>query len=176
MKNMLKKQAKSFAYAIKGLISVFKTESHMRFHLVAAIYVLFFCAKFYYLGSAQWAVLILTILSVMGAEIINTALERLCDTVTTEYNKDIKFIKDISAGAVLLSAISAVAIAFVILFRVDVFKYIVFYYSRHILSLVLLLLTVIVAVAFVVIKPENYKKYIKRPEKKAETPSVDEKE
>ncbi len=176
MKDTIKKQLGSFSYAIKGILSVFKTEAHMRFHIVAAIYVIFFCAKFYNLGSAQWAVLILAILSVLVTEIFNTALERMCDTVTTEYNKDIKFIKDISAGAVLLSAISAVAIAFVMLFRVDVFSYILFYYSRHIISLVVLLLTAVVAVAFVARKPENYTNYIKRFKDKTQKPSTDEKD
>ena len=176
MKEMINNQAKSFSYAIKGILSVFKTEAHMRFHLVAAIYVIFFGTKFYNLGSAQWAVLILTILSVLVTEIFNTALERLCDTVTKEYSANIKFIKDISAGAVLLAAISAVAIAFVMLFRVDVFSYIAFYYSRHIISLIVLLLTAVVAVAFVAIKPENYKNYIKNLKNKTQKSSTDEKD
>ena len=77
---------------------------------------------------------------------------------------------------VLLSAISAVAIAFVMLFRVDVFSYIAFYYSRHIISLIVLLLTAVVAVAFVAIKPENYKNYIKNLKKKTHKPSTDEKD
>ena len=120
--------------------------------------------------------LILTILSVLVTEIFNTALERLCDTVTKEYSANIKFIKDISAGAVLLAAISAVAIAFVMLFRVDVFSYIAFYYSRHIISLIVLLLTAVVAVAFVAIKPENYKNYIKNLKNKTQKSSTDEKD
>lgn len=161
MKKMLTKQLHSFSCAIKGVFSVLKTESHMRFHLVVAIYVIFFCAKFYNLGSAQWAVLMLTMLSVMVAEIFNTALERLCDTVTMEYSKNIKFIKDICAGAVLLSAICAVVVAFILLFRVDVFRYILLYYSHHIFALIMLILCTALAVAFVVVKPEKYTGYIK---------------
>lgn len=156
MKNMLKKQAMSFFYALRGLGTILYTESHMRFHLVAAIYVIFFGAKFFYLSSAQWALLILTMSAVMVAEIINTALERACDAITTEYSKDIKFIKDTSAAAVLVTAIASVAVAFITLFKIDILRYIVHYYTSHIFSLVLLVLLTAVAVAFIAVKPQRY--------------------
>ncbi|MBE6824661.1 MAG: diacylglycerol kinase family protein [Ruminococcaceae bacterium] len=161
MKERFIKQLHSFKFAFKGLLSVFVTESHMRFHLVAALYVIAFGLKFYSLSSAQWAVLSLTIASVFITEIINTAMERLCDTVTKEYNKNIEFIKDVSAGAVLISAICAVAVAFIILFRIDVFRYILFHFTTNIFDLILLILGSAIAVMFIAVKPQDYVPFIK---------------
>ncbi len=156
MKERLIKQLHSFKYAFKGLLSVFTTESHMRFHLVAALYVIAFSLKFYNLSSAQWALLSLTIASVFFAEIINTAIERLCDTVTKEYNKNIEFIKDVCAGAVLVFALCAVAVAFITLFRVDVFRYIIFHFTTNFLDLALLIIGTALAIVFIAVKPQDY--------------------
>ena len=106
----MRKQIRSFFCAFKGIFSAVRTESHLRFHLVAAFYVIFFAA----LGDFslhQWAVLILTVCAVIFAELVNTALEDLCDLYTKEYNTKIKRIKDIAAGAVLITAIASVFIA-----------------------------------------------------------------
>lgn len=167
MKNMFKKQLLSFSYAFRGLWSVLKTESHMRFHLVAALYVISFSLKFYNLSNAQWALLILTIACVFITEILNTVLERVCDTITLEYSKNIEFIKDVSASAVLVSAIAAIIVAFITLFKVDVFMYMFYYFTHNIFALILLVLLSALAVAFVIIKPDNYSSYIKKFFRKA---------
>lgn len=165
MKDRIVKQIHSFYYAIRGLLSVLKTESHMRFHLVAAIYVVFFANKFYMLTPAQLCVLILTISLVFITEILNTVLERVCDTVTTEYNKNIEFIKDVSAGAVLVAAIASVIIAFILLYDTYTFKLIFHYYTQNISALVMLILWTIVALAFVTIKPQWYLDKLKKKNK-----------
>lgn len=154
--NRIVKQIHSFYYAIRGLLSVLKTESHMRFHLVAGIYVIFFVTKFYTLSVCETAVLILTISLVFITEILNTVLERVCDTITKEYNKNIEFIKDVAAGAVLVSAIASVIIAFLLLFDVAVFKEIISYYSNNTVPLIALIICTIIALCFVTIKPEWY--------------------
>lgn len=109
----MKKQLKSFKYAFEGIASAIRTESHIRFHLVAAVYVFLFA----YLGDfthTEWCILIVTVAVVLTAELFNTAMERVCDMYTTEENKNIKFIKDISAGAVLVCAIGAAVIAIIL--------------------------------------------------------------
>lgn len=156
MKNTILKQLKSFSCALSGLCSVLTTEAHMRFHLVMTIYVIFFCSKFFSLSSTQWAVLLLTISAVLITEILNTVLERLCDVVTKEYSKDIKFIKDVSAGAVLIAAICSVAVGICLLLRVDVLRSILHYYTTNILSLVVLVITIVIGALFIAIKPEKY--------------------
>ncbi len=139
-----------------------KTESHMRFHLVAGLYAIGFCAKFYDLTPASWGVLILTICAVFVTEILNTVLERVCDTITTQYNKNIEFIKDVSASAVLVCAIGSVIIAFFLLFDIEVFKNIFYHFKSDVVDLCLLIFGTIISLLFITVKPENYLRFFKR--------------
>lgn len=106
----MKRQLKSFKNAFKGIFSAFSTESHLRFHLVAAFFVLLF-AYISEMSSEQWAVILVTIGVVFSAELFNTAIEILCDLYTKDFNPIIGKIKDIAAGAVLFSAICAAGVA-----------------------------------------------------------------
>ena len=72
-------------------------------------------AGFYFHVSAnEWLVLLLISALVLALETINSAIEKLCDLYTKETHPQIKRIKDIAAGAVLISAIFALVIAIVI--------------------------------------------------------------
>ncbi len=105
------KELKRFRYALEGILNAIKTESHLRFHIVASFYVILFA----YLGAfncTQWCILFLTVAGVLVLELINTAVEEVCNLYTREYNKLVKRIKDIAAGAVLILSIGAVAVAF----------------------------------------------------------------
>lgn len=107
---MMKKQLKSFGYAFEGILEALRTESHLRFHFVAAFYVFLFAA----LGDFtpfEWVALIITVSLVIFAELVNTALEEVCDLYTTEIKPSVKRIKDVSAGAVLVLAFGSVASA-----------------------------------------------------------------
>ena len=106
----MQSQIKSFKNAFKGIFSAFATESHLRFHLVAAFFVLLF-AYISEMNSSQWALLLVTIGVVFSAELLNTAIELLCDLYTKDFNPIIGKIKDIAAGAVLFSAICAAGVA-----------------------------------------------------------------
>lgn len=106
----MKRQIKSFSNAFKGIAAAFITEGHMRFHFVAAFFVLLF-AYICEVSFNEWAILILTIGSVFASELINTAIEKTCDLYSTEKNPLIGTIKDISAGAVLISAIASIGVA-----------------------------------------------------------------
>lgn len=104
------KELRRFKYALEGIFTAVKTESHFRFHLVAAFYVFLFA----YLGDfsiTEWCVLLITVGSVLALELVNTALESLCDLYSKEQNPLIKRIKDIAAGAVLIFAFCAAAVA-----------------------------------------------------------------
>lgn len=165
MKKTLSKQIHSFYYAIRGLLSVFVTEAHMRFHLVAAVYVIYFFEKFYIdtLGSAYITVLILTIACVMVSEVVNTAIERLSDAITTDYNENIKFAKDVAAGAVLLFSFGAISIAcYTFLDKAIIFDNIIPYFAAKPASLVLLIASAVVAVLFVAISPKRYLSPLKK--------------
>lgn len=108
--------------ASNGFFNALKTERNLRIDLVVADLVLIF-AYAYGLEPAGYAVLILTICTVMGAEMFNTAIENLSDAVTKEYSPYIKTAKDISAAAVAITAIGAVIIG-IALFLTDIDKFI----------------------------------------------------
>lgn len=97
---------KSFVNALRGVFLMAKTERNFRIELIAFVINLFLI--FYLQLSAPDTVLILLVcFSVLGAEIFNTAIEKLCDMVQPDFDKRIGFIKDIAAGAVLLMSIAA---------------------------------------------------------------------
>ena len=107
------KQFISFKHAFNGLSEVFKTETNFKIHILAAL-IVSAAAFLLVTGPEEWIAIILTFIIVTVTEIINTAVEKLCDVVSPQYNEKIKVIKDISAGAVLLSAIGAVAVGLII--------------------------------------------------------------
>jgi len=97
----------SFFHAFEGILGALKKEPHLRFHIMIAVLISIF-AKFYGISCTEWAVLILTAVSVISAEIFNTALEKAVDTATSEVKPSAKLAKDAAAGAVLALAIAAV--------------------------------------------------------------------
>lgn len=100
------KKKNSFSYAISGIIEVTKTQWNFRFHLFAIIAVII--SGFYFkVSTSEWLALTGVIGLVLVAEAINTALEYLVDLVSPEWNELAGKVKDISAGAVLISAIIA---------------------------------------------------------------------
>jgi diacylglycerol kinase len=103
----------SFKCAVKGLFFAIKTEANLRFDISAMCTVIMF-ALFYGIERLQWAVLIIIFIIVIGAELFNTALEKAVDTATDKYCAAAGAAKDISAAAVMVCAIGAVAAGVVI--------------------------------------------------------------
>lgn len=104
---------KGFGYAFAGIWQMFIHERNFKVHVVALIVVS--SAGFYFHISAnEWLILLLISALVLALETINSAIEKLCDLYTKETHPQIKRIKDIAAGAVLISAIFALVIAIVI--------------------------------------------------------------
>lgn len=66
------------------------------------------------LTSLAWGLLSVTIIMVLAAESINTAIERTVDLVGPEIHPLAKAAKDAAAGAVLLTAVNAVVMAFIL--------------------------------------------------------------
>ena len=106
---------KSFKHAVDGIVSATKEEWPFVTHWVSTIAVVI--AGFYFgISNAEWCAVIICIGLVISLELVNTAIERLCDAVIPEQNPKIKFVKDASAGAVLIAAIAAASIGFIIFF------------------------------------------------------------
>ena len=85
----------------------------MRFHLTAAIGVLVAGAAFQ-LPLEQWAAVVFAITLVLLAETLNTAVEAVLDLVKPEHDPLVGLVKDLAAGAVLVAAIGATAIALIV--------------------------------------------------------------
>lgn len=112
-KQEYKKLINSFKYAIEGIISSFKTERNMKIHVLAMIVVIVF-GLFFKLNNIEWCFIIIAIVSVISAELFNTAIETVVDMISPEKNPKAKLVKDIAAGAVLVVAIGAAIIGFII--------------------------------------------------------------
>lgn len=92
------------------------TETNALIHALATLVVVA-AGWVFKLDRAEWFALILAITIVWVAEAINTAIEAVCDAVSLEENAKIGRAKDLAAGAVLLSAMGATAIAIVVFGR-----------------------------------------------------------
>ncbi len=104
----------SFRYAFAGLFYALRTQRNTRIHLAIAAAVV---AMGVWLGLSftDWAVLILTIGFVLVGEMLNTVAETLVDLINPGYHPLAKTIKDVTAGAVLLTALISVIVGLVIL-------------------------------------------------------------
>ena len=156
----------SFANAFRGIAFCVKYERNMRIHIVFAAYVLFFALAFYELTKTELTLLILTCVSVMSLEVLNTAIEVLTDKASPEYSTLAKAAKDVAAGAVLLSALAAVVIGVVLLWDISVFKDIIAFFANNIHALIVLVLTMALSVVFIFTGKERRKRGIKQFENK----------
>ncbi|WP_163581192.1 diacylglycerol kinase family protein [Gracilibacillus saliphilus] len=97
-------------YALNGLKIAILSERNIVIHFIAATIVLI-AGVLYSISVIEWAILFLTIGAVISMEMMNTALERALDYLEPEHRPQIGVAKDISAGAVLVTAIVAIIIA-----------------------------------------------------------------
>jgi diacylglycerol kinase len=104
---------KSFIHAYNGLRVLLREEPNAKIHFVAVGGVLL-VSVLVGLKPYEWVAIVFSIGLVITTELINTALENMADFLTTEQNEKIKKIKDISAAAVLISALVAMSIALII--------------------------------------------------------------
>jgi len=104
---------KTFKHAFKGIFLVLKQERNFQIHIIASILAIT-VGYFLQIDRYDWLIMIITISVVLAAEMINSAVEYLCDFVSPDFNEKIKVVKDISAGAVLITAICALIIGLVI--------------------------------------------------------------
>jgi len=104
-----------FVAAMSGIVHAVRTERHMPIHLTASILVT--AAGFFFsISKMEWLVLLITMTLVIGAELINTAIEYAVDLATEEIHPLAKAAKDIAAGAVLVTAVFAVIIGVIIFY------------------------------------------------------------
>jgi len=104
---------KSFACAFAGLKDCLLHEKNFRIQYVIAL-VIIIAGLFFALSETEWMIIFLCFAVVLSFEIINSAIEKLCDLVCPQFNLTIKKVKDMSASAVLLAAIISFIIGCII--------------------------------------------------------------
>lgn len=110
----------SFAFAGKGILYLFLFHRNMRIIFMLGIAAML--AGFYFgLKGIELVALCITITLVLMAEIFNTAIEMFMDMVMQKYHIRIKLVKDIAAAVVLLTALNAIAIGYILFIR-KIFK------------------------------------------------------
>ena len=109
----IKNRIKSFDYAFQGIVYFIKTQHNAWIHLLGAIIVIVF-GFVYKLNKSEWCLITFAIGIVFSLEIINTAIEYVSDLVSPDKNLKVKRIKDLAAGGVLISAITAAVIGLII--------------------------------------------------------------
>jgi diacylglycerol kinase len=106
------KRIKSFRYAINGIRLAGKEPNFMIHIIIACFNVL--CGFTFNISSTEWLAILITFSMVLSAEIVNTAIEKMVDFVSPDYHEKAGKIKDLAAGAVLITAIFAVIVGIVI--------------------------------------------------------------
>jgi diacylglycerol kinase (ATP) len=139
---------KSFYFAGRGIAFCLRHERHLRIHLAATAYVMYF-STFYDFTKTDYAVLILTCAAVISMEIVNTSVEVVIDKVSPRYNIFAMIGKDIAAGAVLFSAIGAIAVGVFMFWDVGKFAEIFEYFTSDFIKPLILLATMVLAVLFI---------------------------
>ena len=109
----IKKLLESFNYAIDGIIESVRTQRNMKIHLVATLCVLLACF-FFDISKNEFLILAITITLVITAELINTAIEACIDMSTNFYHPLAKTAKNVAAGGVLVTAINALIVGYII--------------------------------------------------------------
>lgn len=104
---------RSFRHALAGLRFVMRTQQNAWIHLAAAVLVIS-AGLLVGLSFFDWRWIVLVIALVWIAEIINTALEHLCDVVHPGLHNTVKAAKDVAAGAVLVASFAAAVIGLLV--------------------------------------------------------------
>lgn len=100
--------------AIEGIIHAARTQKHMRYHFLASL-LLLLAVLFLKVSALEFTLLTISVCFVLFAELVNTSLEAIVDLISPEYHPLAKIAKDMAAGGVLVAAIGAAVMGYLIL-------------------------------------------------------------
>jgi len=104
-----------FNHAFRGLFQMIRTERNFKIQLVLFLIVVSL-GIILNITIGDWLILLLISAMVLSLEIVNSAIEKTCDLISTKPNNQIKLIKDISAAAVLLVSLFALIIGILLFY------------------------------------------------------------
>lgn len=108
-----KERGNSFTYAWDGIRAALRTEHNTWIHLGLTV-VAVALGIILKISAGEFIALIIVMTMVWTAEIFNTALEKTMDFISKEKHPQIKLVKDLAAAAVLITALSALAVGAII--------------------------------------------------------------
>jgi len=109
----MKRRIHSFKNAFRGIRMVISSEKNMQIHLIVALLVVV-AGLFFAISLTEWMLCLLCFGLVIGAEIMNTAIENLVDLASPQKHVLAGKAKDMAAGAVLVCSIFAAIVGLII--------------------------------------------------------------
>ena len=106
---------KSFSYAWAGIVYAFHRDQNLRVHVLIAFLVII-ASIYFKVNAFEMGILGVMILLVMVAEMLNTAIEKMVDLITTEHRENAKIAKDVASGMVLLTAVGSIVVGILVFY------------------------------------------------------------
>ena len=111
--DLLSHHLKSYKYAWRGLIEIFTGEVNFKILLFFS-FIVVVIGSILAINSIEWIIVAITLTFLLVSEAFNKSIETACDAICIDYCDDIRFAKDVAAGAVLLVAILAIIVITII--------------------------------------------------------------
>ena len=108
-----KKKLIGFSFAFNGIKEVIKTEHNFRIHIITTFFIVLL-GLFFNITAFEWISIWLVVSLVLILEMINSVIERIMDFLSPDHHPIVGQIKDITAGAVLVAAITSAIIGAII--------------------------------------------------------------
>ena len=100
-------------YSFEGYIHFYKYERSAILHLLVAIAII--AGSFSLdMKAVEWLFMIFILLVMMAIELLNTAIEAICDMVSPGYNRYVKIAKDTASAATFSISLALVAALLII--------------------------------------------------------------
>ena len=146
----LRKWIKSADFAIEGILHAARTQRHLRYHFYCAAAVLL-VSYIFGVSRTEFMIISLSVIAVLLSEMFNTAIEAIVDIISPNHSEKARIVKDIAAGAVLVTVFGAAVVGYIVLspYIRDVF-YKGLYIAKHsreeiaILSFIIVLILVVI--------------------------------
>jgi diacylglycerol kinase len=107
------KLLQAFRHAARGILMFFRSERNGGIQLIVAVATLT-AGALLHISATDWIHVVMCIAAVFAAEMMNTAIEKVCDIIRPEHDVRIMDIKDMAAGGVLLTALASAIIGWLI--------------------------------------------------------------
>lgn len=103
----------SFKYAFQGIFAALRQEPNLKFHLLTGLLIMII-SYLLKISRSDWIIIILLVGFVISVELTNTAIEAAVDSFIERQHPGAKLAKDISAGAVLVAALTSAILGIII--------------------------------------------------------------